>query len=228
MCCSWAELSPSSFITPFKAFSSSFLLSDLAHPLHRSICCVIFHAEMSLLWLLFWITSVNFCCRVAVMSTASHTVGTQPCTAPVAEVRWTQCGCCWRAEPTAASRTTITIPLWWWPRTRKWARRWQRKKTWIIKWTLLKVHLAIMFVSCCFKTAPIVNKRNKVTVNDFLVIIQTFTDCNFMMENHIHLLLELRQNKCKQLQILFDSALVRIAGINGWSHKWKLNVYSSL
>lgn len=102
------------------------------------------------------------------------------------------------------------------------------EKEWIIKWTLLKVHLAIMFVSCCFKTAPIVNKRNKVTVNDFLVIIQTFTDCNFMMENHIHLLLELRQNKCKQLQILFDSALVRIAGINGWSHKWKLNVYSSL
>lgn len=85
-----------------------------------------------------------------------------------------------------------------------------------------------MFVSCCFKTAPIVNKRNKVTVNDFLVIIQTFTDCNFMMENHIHLLLELCQDKCKQLQILFDSALVRIAGINGWSHKWKLNVYSSL
>lgn len=72
---------------------------------------------------------VIFCCRIDVMSTASHIVGTRPYTALVAEVRWRQCGCCWRVELTVASRTTTMTPQWWWPRTKKWVRRWQRGKT---------------------------------------------------------------------------------------------------
>lgn len=72
------------------------------------------------------------------MWTASHTVRTQPCTAPVAEARWTRCDCCWRAGLTTASRTTTTTPPWWWPWTRKWAWKWQKKKTCAINHSLLK------------------------------------------------------------------------------------------
>lgn len=78
-----------------------------------------------------------------------------------------------------------------------------------------------MAVSCCFRTNQIkTENRIKLTVSDFLVIV-----INFMMENPIHLLLQLRQNDCKQLQNLLDSALVRIVGRNGWSQRWKVNVY---
>lgn len=126
-----------SFISPFKAFSPlhlSYLFSltlsmDLSSVSLSMLNCVSsgFLCESHLCQLL-----VFFSCRVAVMSTASHTVGTQPFTVPAAGVRWTRCGCCWRVELTAVSRTTIMTPLWWWPRTRKWVRGQQRDRKYAV------------------------------------------------------------------------------------------------
>lgn len=105
---------------------------------------------------------VIFCCRIDVMSTASHIVGTRPYTALVAEVRWRQCGCCWRVELTVASRTTTMTPQWWWPRTKKWVRRWQRGKTINImdmKFHCYSVVPFILFYGCMFLLLALENNK---------------------------------------------------------------------
>lgn len=127
--------------SPSWSCSLSLLINLLCHFPHWAVSTLASFLNYIHQHLLFYF------CRVAVMSTASHTVVTQLCTAPVAEVRSTQSGCYWRAELTAAWRTTITIPLWWWPRVRKWVRRWQRRKTCIIKCTSVKPVLPVMSVA---------------------------------------------------------------------------------
>lgn len=127
---------------------------------------------------------VIFCCRIDVMSTASHIVGTRPYTALVAEVRWRQCGCCWRVELTVASRTTTMTPQWWWPRTKKWVRRWQRGKK--NKYnghccnsidTVLFLLFCFMVVCSCFLCWKTINllKVTDLTVNHFLIFVQIFS-----------------------------------------------------
>lgn len=82
--------------SPLSLFQLHFL-SDITDRLHGSnfVSLSMFDGSYSdFLYESHLSTSSVFCHRTAVMSTASHTVGIQPCTAPVAEVRWTQCDCC--------------------------------------------------------------------------------------------------------------------------------------
>lgn len=145
------------------------ILSDVTHYHHATAFILSFFMCQPL---------SAFCCRTAVTSTASRTAGTQHCTAPVAEVRWTLCGCCWKAGRTVASRTTTMTPLSWWPRTTKWVTTRQQKKQCIIKkmshFILSLLFVCFMAVSVCFQTIHLRKQRNlfevsKLTVTIFLV-----------------------------------------------------------